>query len=132
MQTVQTEHLRNIVITGHTGSGKTMLCESLALSMGIINRMGSIESGNTVSDYSADEIQRKHSLNTSILHGFWNDRKINIIDTPGLLDFHGDVKSAMRVADTVLITVKPRQEWRSVPIPSGNTPGSITSQPCSY
>lgn len=105
MQTVQTEHLRNIVITGHTGSGKTMLCESLALSMGIINRMGSIESGNTVSDYSADEIQRKHSLNTSILHGFWNDRKINIIDTPGLLDFHGDVKSAMRVADTVLITV---------------------------
>ncbi|NTV82628.1 MAG: elongation factor G, partial [Chlorobaculum sp.] len=49
--------------------------------------------------------ERKHSLNTSLIHGAWNEKKINIIDTPGLLDFHGDVKSAMRVADTVLITV---------------------------
>ena len=105
MQAVQPDQLRNIVITGHAGSGKTMLTESLALTMGVINRLGSIDEGNTISDYSADEIQRKHSLNTSLIHGFWNDRKINIIDTPGLLDFHGDVKSAMRVADTVLITV---------------------------
>lgn len=105
MQAVQPDQLRNIVITGHAGSGKTMLSESLALSMGVINRLGSIDEGNTLSDYSLDEIQRKHSLNTSLIHGFWNDRKINIIDTPGLLDFHGDVKSAMRVADTVLITV---------------------------
>ncbi len=105
MQAVQPEQLRNIVVTGHAGSGKTMLCESLALSMGVINRLGNIDDGNTLSDYSADEIQRKHSLNTSILHGFWNDHKINIIDTPGLVDFHGDVKSAMRVADTVLIAV---------------------------
>jgi elongation factor G len=105
MQAVQPEQLRNIVVTGHAGSGKTMLCESLALSMGVINRLGSIDDGNTLSDYSSDEIQRKHSLNTSIIHGFWNDHKINIIDTPGLVDFHGDVKSAMRVADTVLIAV---------------------------
>ncbi len=105
MQAVQPDQLRNIVITGHAGSGKTILAESLALTMGIINRLGSIEEGNTLSDYSADEIERKHSLNTSLINGFWNDRKINIIDTPGLLDFHGDVKSAMRVADTVLITV---------------------------
>ncbi|MEI6758330.1 MAG: elongation factor G [Chlorobium sp.] len=105
MQAVQPDQLRNIVITGHAGSGKTLLAESLALTMGVINRLGSIDEGNTLSDYSADEIQRKHSLNTSLIHGFWNDRKINIIDTPGLLDFHGDVKSAMRVADTVLITV---------------------------
>ncbi len=105
MQAVLPDQLRNIVITGHAGSGKTMLTESLALTMGVINRLGSIDEGNTLSDYSADEIQRKHSLNTSLIHGFWNDCKINIIDTPGLLDFHGDVKSAMRVADTVLITV---------------------------
>ncbi|MCF8215788.1 MAG: elongation factor G [Chlorobium sp.] len=105
MQAFQPEQLRNIVITGHTGSGKTMLCESLALVMGVINRPGSIDDGNTLSDYAADEIQRKHSLNTSLLHGSWRDCKINAIDTPGLLDFHGDVKSAMRVADTVLITV---------------------------
>ena len=105
MQAVQPDQLRNIVITGHAGSGKTILTESLALTMGIVNRLGSIEEGTTLSDYSADEIERKHSLNTSLINGFWNDRKINIIDTPGLLDFHGDVKSAMRVADTVLITV---------------------------
>ena len=105
MQAVQPDQLRNIVITGHAGSGKTILAESLALTMGIINRIGSIEEGNTLSDYSADEIERKHRLNTSLINGFCNDSKVNIIDTPGLLDFHGDVKSAMRVADTVLITV---------------------------
>ena len=105
MQAAQPDQLRNIVITGHAGSGKTILAESLALTMGVINRMGTIDEGNTLSDYSNDEIEKKHSLNTSLVNGFWNDRKINIIDTPGLLDFHGDVKSAMRVADTVLITV---------------------------
>ncbi|KZK74647.1 MAG: elongation factor G [Pelodictyon luteolum] len=105
MQAVQPDQIRNIVITGHAGSGKTILTESLALSMGLINRAGSIEEGNTLSDYSPDEISRKHSLNTSLLNGIWNGCKLNIIDTPGLLDFHGDVKSAMRVADTVLVTV---------------------------
>ncbi|MFZ4801871.1 MAG: elongation factor G [Chlorobium sp.] len=105
MQAVQPDQLRNIVITGHAGSGKTILAESLALSMGVIKRLGTIEEGNTISDYSADEIVRKHSLNTSLINGLWNGLKINIIDTPGLLDFHGDVKSAMRIADTVLITV---------------------------
>ena len=105
MQPVPTEQLRNIVVTGHTGTGKTMLCESLALTMGTINRLGSIDEGSTLSDYSADEIERKHSLNTSLIHGMWKEKKINIIDTPGLLDFHGDVKSAMRVADTVVVTV---------------------------
>ena len=84
MQAVQPDQLRNIVITGHAASGKTLLAESLALSMGVINRLGSIDDGNTLSDYSLDEIQRKHSLNTSLIHGFWNDCKLNIIDTPWL------------------------------------------------
>ncbi len=105
MQAVPADHLRNIVVTGHTGTGKTMLCESIALTMKAINRLGSIEEGTTLSDYSAEEIERKHSLNTTLISGVWNEHKINVIDTPGLLDFHGDVKSAMRVADTVLVTV---------------------------
>ncbi|MCW8814702.1 MAG: GTP-binding protein, partial [Chlorobium sp.] len=105
MQPVQPDQLRNIVITGHSGSGKTILAESLALSMNVTNRLGSIEDGTTLSDYSEDEISRQHSLNSALIHGTWNNRKINIIDTPGLLDFHGDVKSAMRIADTVLMTV---------------------------
>ena len=105
MQPVPTELLRNIVLTGHAGSGKTILAESFALSMGITTRLGSIEEGSTLSDYSADEIEKKHSLNTTIIHGMWNKYKLNILDTPGLLDFHGDVKAAMRVADTVVLTV---------------------------
>ena len=105
MQAVQSNQLRNIVITGHTGSGKTILTESFALSMKVTNRLGTIEDGTTISDYAEDEIARQHSLNSSLVNGVWNGRKINIIDTPGLPDFHGDVKSAMRVADTVLLTV---------------------------
>ncbi len=105
MQAVQPDHIRNIVITGHAGSGKTMLTESLALSMQITNRLGTVEEGTTISDYAEDEIEKQHSLNSSLIHGTWNGHKINIIDTPGLLDFHGDVKSSMRVADTVLLTV---------------------------
>ena len=105
MQAVQSDQLRNIVITGHAGSGKTILTESLALSMKVTNRLGTTEDGTTISDYGEDEIARQHSLNSSLVHGTWNGRKINIIDTPGLPDFHGDVKSAMRVADTVLLTV---------------------------
>ena len=105
MQPVQPDQLRNIVITGHAGSGKTILTESFALLMKVTNRLGTIEDGTTISDYSEDEIARQHSLNSSLVHGMWNGRKINIIDTPGLVDFHGDVKSGMRVADTVLLTV---------------------------
>jgi len=66
MQAVQPDQLRNIVITGHASSGKTMLTESLALTMGVINRLGSIDEGNTLSDYSADEILRKHSLTPAL------------------------------------------------------------------
>jgi len=105
MQAVQPEQLRNIVLTGHAGSGKTMLTESMALLMNATSRLGSIDNGTTISDYAEDEIARQHSLNASLVHGMWNGRKVNIIDTPGLLDFHGDVKAAMRVADTVLLTV---------------------------
>lgn len=105
MHAVQSDQLRNIVITGHAGSGKTILTESLALSMKVTNRLGTIEDGTTISDYAEDEITRRHSLNSSLVHGTWNEHKINIIDTPGLPDFHGDVKSAMRVADTVFLTV---------------------------
>ncbi|NTW48767.1 MAG: elongation factor G [Chlorobiales bacterium] len=105
MTTYHPDHIRNVAIAGHVGSGKTMLCEALALSMGITNRLGHIEDGTTISDHAPDEIARKHSVNASVINGVWRENKINIIDTPGFIDFHGDVKSTMRVADTVLVTV---------------------------
>ncbi len=105
MTTFHPSHIRNIAITGHAGSGKTMLAEALAYTMGATSRMGTIEEGTTISDHAPDEIAKKHSVNSSLIHGTWRDHKINIIDTPGFNDFYGDVKSAIRVSDTVLMTI---------------------------
>lgn len=108
--TYQPQFIRNVAVAGHAGSGKTMLTEALAYALGLIKRIGSIEQGTTLSDHAPDEIARQHSVNSSLINGTWqngdgNIYKINFIDTPGFADFHGDVKSAIRVADTVLITV---------------------------
>jgi elongation factor G len=99
------EHLRNIGIAGHSGSGKTSLVEALLFCMGETTRIGEIEQGNTVSDYNADEIERQISINTSMTHGEWNNHKVNVIDTPGFSDFFGDVVSGLRAVDLVMITI---------------------------
>ncbi|MCS7013831.1 MAG: elongation factor G [Chloroherpetonaceae bacterium] len=106
----QPQFIRNVAVAGHAGSGKTMLTEAIAYTLGLIKRMGAIEHGNTVSDHAPDEIARQHSVNSSLITGTWqngdgNIYKINFIDTPGFTDFHGDVKCAIRAADTVLIAV---------------------------
>ncbi len=105
MKTFKSEHIRNVGLAGHSGSGKTSLAEALLFNMGVINRIGRVDQGNTVSDYNADEIERQISINTSLLHGVWNDTKINLLDTPGFSDFFGDVVSAMRAADAMMIVV---------------------------
>lgn len=99
------EKIRNVVIAGHGGSGKTMLAESILYTTGAVNRLGKIEEGSTTSDYSKDEISRKISINSSVLNTNWEDYKLNIIDTPGYTDFTGSVKSSMRIMDTALIVV---------------------------
>jgi len=99
------EKIRNVVIAGHGGSGKTLLAESILYTSGTLNRLGKIEEGSTASDYSKDEISRKISINSSVLNTTWEDYKLNIIDTPGYTDFTGSVKSSMRIMDTALITV---------------------------
>jgi len=108
--TYHPQFIRNVAVVGHPGSGKTMLTEAVAYALGLIKRMGSIEQGTTLSDHAPDEIARQHSVNSSLIHGTWQDGdgnlyKINFIDTPGFADFHGDVKCAIRAADTVLIAV---------------------------
>jgi elongation factor G len=99
------ENIRNFAIVGHRGSGKTLLTEAMLVASGTINRMGSIEQRNTASDYHADEQSRQISIHSSILHLDWLDRKFNIIDTPGYLDFIPEALGALRVVDFALIVI---------------------------
>jgi len=110
MEVTKSENIRNIAITGHGGSGKTTLSEGLLFASGVVNRFGKVEEGNTVSDYHKDEVEKQLSINSSLMHTFWksddgSEKKINIIDTPGFMDFVGEVRSALRVTDTALIMV---------------------------
>jgi elongation factor G len=105
MKDYQTEQLRNIVLLGHSGSGKTSLAEAMLYASGAINRMGEVEKGTTVADYDEEERRRHISLNLTPIPVEWQGHKINVLDTPGYTDFVGEVKSATRVADSALIVV---------------------------
>jgi elongation factor G len=95
-----TNHVKNIVLLGHAGSGKTSLAESMLYEAGVINRRGTIPLKNTVGDYHELEQERGNSIFSKLMHSRWRGYKINIIDTPGYDDFVGEVISALRVADT--------------------------------
>jgi len=100
MATFDTNHVKNIALLGHAGSGKTTLAEAMIFEAGLIDRMGKVEDGNIMSDYHELEKERGNSIFSSLLHTQWEGYKINIIDTPGYDDFVGEVISALRVADT--------------------------------
>ena len=106
MKEYTTDSIRNIAFIGHNGSGKTTLSEVILFTAHETNRIGSIAEGNTVSDSTANEIEKQISISSSLLHIEWNNVKINILDTPGYSDFIGDVKSAMRVCDTAVMVLK--------------------------
>ncbi len=97
--------IRNFAIVGHQASGKTMLVESMLRCAGRTNRLGSIEAGSTVSDYHVSEKQRKISVHASIMNAEWMDKKLNILDTPGYLDFISEALGALRVGDFAMVTV---------------------------
>jgi elongation factor G len=103
MKTYDEKHIRNIVLLGAAKSGKTTLCETMLFEAGIIPRRGTVEEGNTVSDYHDVEHERGSSVYATCLHTEWRDYKINIIDTPGLEDFIGEIISSIRVCDTALL-----------------------------
>ncbi len=105
MKIYKSEELRNIATGAHGGAGKTSMVEAMAFNLGQITRMGTIEQGSTVSDYHDDEIERQHSIGTSLLNGEWNSHKINIIDTPGYSDFFGEVVGSFHAADSVLVVI---------------------------
>src|SRR3954466_1643840 len=100
MAEFDTSHVKNIVLLGHAGSGKTTLAECMLFEAGIINRRGSIAERNTTGDYHELEQDRGNSIFSKLLHAKWRGYKINILDTPGYDDFVGEVISALRVADT--------------------------------
>jgi elongation factor G len=105
MKTFPSKDIRNFAIVGHASAGKTMLSECMLACGGAINRLGAIAAGSTVSDYHADEKDRKISIHASLLHTEWLDKKFNIIDTPGYLDFISEGLGALRVADFALVVV---------------------------
>ncbi|MBL7726632.1 MAG: elongation factor G [Dinghuibacter sp.] len=95
-----TSHVKNVVLLGHAGSGKTTLAECMLFEAGIINRRGTIAEKNTTGDYHELEQERGNSIFSKLMHTRWRGYKINILDTPGYDDFSGEVISALRVADT--------------------------------
>ena len=105
MGTIQTKQIRNIVLLGHSGSGKTSLTEAMLYITKTTDRLGTVAAGNTVSDYDPEEARRGFSLQASIAPVMWNDVKINILDTPGYFDFEGEVRQCIRVADAAVILV---------------------------
>ena len=105
MKVYTTDKVRNVVLLGHGSSGKTSLAEAMAYLGGITSRMGRVEDGNTVSDFTSEEKKRGFSIRTSVIPVEWKDVKVNVLDTPGYFDFVGEVEEAMSVADSAIIVV---------------------------
>ncbi len=105
MKVFDEKHIKNIVLLGSPKSGKTTLTETMLFEAGLINRRGTIEDKNTVSDFHEIEHARESSVYATLVHTEWRNYKINIIDTPGLDDFAGEMVSAVRVADTCVFVI---------------------------
>ncbi len=105
MKGYTSETIRNVALVGHGGCGKTTFLESALLATGVIDRLGKVEDGNTVSDYDKMEMEKGFSINTSIVPVEWKNSKINFIDTPGYFDFIGEVNAALRASEAAVILV---------------------------
>lgn len=105
MQAYRSQDLRNIVLMGHRGSGKTSLAEAALFLSGAINRMGRVEDGNTVSDFDGQERTHHYSISSAVIPVEWGSRRLNLLDTPGFPDFEGEVVAAASAAEAAIITV---------------------------
>ncbi len=105
MNKFTTAQIRNVCLLGHGGSGKTSLAEAMLYLAKATDRLGKTPDGNTVCDFDAEEIKRGFSIQSAVAPMVWKDVKINVLDTPGYLDFVGEVKQSIRVADAALIVV---------------------------
>ncbi|MCM1145459.1 MAG: elongation factor G [Blautia sp.] len=105
MNVYTTDKIRNVVLLGHGGCGKTSLVEAMAYLAGVTSRMGKVTDGNTISDYGKEEQKRQISITTSVVPIEWEGVKINLLDTPGFFDFVGEVEEAVGAADAAIIVV---------------------------
>ncbi len=122
MEKYYSEKIRNLALVGHGGTGKTSLVETMIFNTGSLSRIGRVEDGNTVSDYHPEEVQRQSSVHTSLVPVEWKGVKLNLLDTPGFSDFIGEVRGALRVADSAMfvfsavdgVQVQHELIWKSV------------------
>jgi elongation factor G len=105
MKVYDTANIRNVAVVGHGNSGKTQLVAAMLFDASMVNRLGRVDDGTTVTDYDEEEIARKHTLSSSLAHVEWNKNKINVIDTPGIANFISDARAALRVSDAALVVV---------------------------
>ena len=118
--------IRNVAFVGHGASGKTSLVDALAFVSGASRRHGSIKDGTTLTDYSPDEIERKHSINLGLGYAEWLDTKINLIDTPGYLDYFGEVVTGSTPPMPPSSCSAGPEGWRWEPRRSGKSATSCT------
>ena len=124
MKVYDGSNIRNVALLGHSGSGKTQLASAMLFNAGVVNRLGMVDEGTTVTDFDEEEIERKHSLASSVAFAEWGKVKINLIDTPGMANFMSDTRAAMRVVDAAALVIDavagvqvhqdqiPRRSWR--------------------
>src|SRR6186997_187326 len=105
MKVYDAQSLRNVALVGHSGAGKTQLISTLLFDAGMVNRLGRVDDGTTVTDYDEEEISRKHTLSAALAYAEWNKTKINLIDTPGMANFLSDARAALRVVDAAIVVV---------------------------
>ena len=105
MKVYTAEHIRNVALISHVGSGKTSLVDAALYDSGTVTRQGNVDEGSSIGDHDPDELKRRMTLNAKVLPVEWKNTKINFIDTPGYADFVGEVKAALRVADAALVVV---------------------------
>ncbi len=105
MNVYTTDKIRNVVLLGHGGCGKTSLVEAMAYLAGVTSRMGKVSDGNTISDYGKEEQKRQISITTSVVPVEWEGVKVNLLDTPGFFDFVGEVEEAVGAADAAIIVI---------------------------